>query len=175
MKKWMHKAEKLIDDFIPPLLLVFLLFLAAEVFLAQEIVPIRGVIDLFDTGFIILLAADLYFKYQRIRNVPRFLKKYWLQIIAVLPFFLAFRVLEYLELSEFASRGSVFVNETRFIARGPALIIREAQEVGGLSRTARLLQFRPLARLPRLLSAIPFFEKPTGRHHLHEKKGRKKR
>ncbi|MBI4438739.1 hypothetical protein HY640_02300 [Candidatus Woesearchaeota archaeon] len=170
MQSWMHKAEKIIDDLMPTLLVTFLLIVAAEVFLGQDIEPFKSHIDIFDTVLISVFAADLFFKYHRAKSLPSFLKKYWLQIIAVVPFYFVFRVMEYMQLSEFAAKGTRFANETRTLGRGPALIIREAETTEGISRTAKLLRFKPLLRLPRLLFAVPFFEKPTGRHHPHERK-----
>ncbi len=169
MKKWMHKAEKIVDDAIPVLLFLFVLVVALEIFFPEEAEPLQNHIDIFDTLVIGVFIADLFFKYQRIRNFPKFVKKYWLEIFAIVPFYLVFRLFEYLQLVQFAERGTKFINETRFM-RGPALMIREAQKAEGLSRTAKLLQFKPLVRLTRLLAAIPFFEKPTGGHHLGKKK-----
>ncbi len=168
MKAWMHKTEKIVDAAIPVLLIVFLFVIAVEIFFPQEIEPFKNHIDIFDTTLILLFALDLFFKYQRMMNFPKFIKKYWLQIIAIVPFYAVFRVMEYLQLAELASKGGQFVNETQFV-RGPALLIREAQKAEGISRTQNLLRFKPLARLPRLLEAIPFFEKPTGKHHTKKK------
>lgn len=174
MKLWMHKAEKAIDEIIPVLLLILLAIIAAEVLFEKEVAQFRNHIDLFDTALIGVLGADLFFKYQRIKSVPKFVAKYWLQIVAVLPFFIVFRMLEYLQLTELAATGTKLVNETTTLGRGPGLIIREAEKSGELSRTSQLLRFKPLSRFPRLLKALPFFEKPTGKHHPHEKrKGRR--
>ena len=166
----MHKAEKLVDRVIPLLLLGFLALIAIETFFSKDAERFKHEIDIFDTALIGILAADLYFKYQRIKSVPKFIAKYWLQIMAVIPFFLVFRILESLQLTEWALTGTKFVNETRMIGRGPALIIREAEKSGEISRASQLLRFRPLARFPQLLKAVPFFEKATGKHHPHEKK-----
>lgn len=175
MKLWMHKAEKAIDEIIPILLLLFLVIIAAEVLFERQVAQFKNHIDLFDTALIGVLAADLFFKYQRMKSVPRFVAKYWLQIIAVLPFFIMFRMLEYLQLTQLAATGTKLINETTTLGRGPGLIIREAEKSGEISRAAQLLRFKPLSRFPRLIAAIPFFEKPTGKHHLHEKKRKKRR
>ncbi len=169
MKKWMHKAEKIVDSAIPMLLVVFIFIVALEIFFPHEIEPFKNHIDVFDTILILIFASDLFFKYERMRNFPKFIKKYWLQIFAIIPFYAVFRVMEYLELAELASKGGKFVNETQFV-RGPALLIREAEKAEGISRTQKLLRFKALSRFPRLLEALPFFEKPTGNHH---KKSRK--
>ncbi len=164
MKAWMHKAEKIVDDAIPVLLVVFLFVIGLELFFPKEIEPFKNHIDIFDTVLIGIFMSDLFFKYQRIHNFPKFMKKYWLQVIAVIPFYAVFRVMEYLELAEMASTGSKFVNETQLI-RGPAMMLRQVERTEGISRTTKLLKFKPLSRLPRLFEAIPFFEKPTGKHH----------
>ncbi len=171
----MHKAEKVVDEIIPLLLLAFLAVIVLETIFAKDAERFRHEIDLFDTALISVLAADLFFKYERIKSVPKFIAKYWIQIIAVMPFFIVFRLLEYLQLTEFAATGTKLINETTMIGKGPALIIREAAKSGEISRAAKLLRFKPLARLPRLLAAIPFFEKPTGKHHPHERKRKARR
>ncbi|MBI2133496.1 hypothetical protein HYU11_02325 [Candidatus Woesearchaeota archaeon] len=169
MKRWMYKAEKIVDDALPLLLVLFILVVALEVLFPEETKPFQDHIDLFDTILILVFASDLFFKYERMHNFKKFLSKYWLQIIAIIPFYAVFRMLEYLELADLASRGGKFVNQTQFM-RGPALLIREAEKVEGISRTEKLLKFKPLSRFPKLIDAIPYFEKPTGKHHNSKKK-----
>ena len=58
--------------------------------------------------------------------------------------------------------------EVQKLERETAAIVRDAGRAG---RTARIIRiFRASSRLPRFLKAMPFYEKPTGGHHWHEKK-----
>ncbi|MBI3033745.1 hypothetical protein HYY72_01150 [Candidatus Woesearchaeota archaeon] len=175
MKRWMHQAEKTIDSIIPPLLFLFLLLMAFEVFFPEQAALFKNHLDIFDTLLFLIIASDLFFKYQRMRSVPRFLKKYWLQIIAIIPFYVVFRFLEYFQLAEYVSAGEKYVNQTQVFGKAPALIIKQAERTEGISRTSQLLKFKPLSRLPHLFAGLPFFEKPTGRHHKEVKSNRRGR
>ena len=103
-----------------------------------------------------------------------FVKKYWLEIIATIPFFLVFRVLELFRFTEFVERGQALAHEAivvEKVEKEAAVIVKEAARAGEASRTTRFLgTFRAISRFPRFIKAMPFFEKPTGRHHWHEKK-----
>mgnify|MGYP000511847103 CR=1 FL=1 len=53
-------------------------------------------------------------------------------------------------------------------------IIQEAEKVGKVSRVKQIIRiFKPIQRSPRLIKALPFYEQPTGEHHLHEPKAKK--
>ena len=106
-------------------------------------------------GIIIaIFIVDLGFKYARTRNVPKFFKKYWMEIIAIFPAFLVVRVIE-----EFVIIANL---------EGSLVLSQEALEVEARagSRASRLHYFSrfvmPLARLPRFLKAFKFYERPHG-------------
>ncbi|MBI2138534.1 hypothetical protein HYU13_03020 [Candidatus Woesearchaeota archaeon] len=128
------------------------------------------------------------------KHIPLFLRKYWLDIIAVFPFFLFFRFFgRFLRFfsKETIESGQMIVHESLGVERGAAKllaksesleagavkIIESAEKAGTASRAryfARLL--RPFARSPRLVkihkrmsNAFAFYEKPTGKHHPLEK------
>jgi len=162
MKRWMHKAELLIDKIIPYLLVLLFFVIIGEIFFAHEIEPYRVFVSVLDGFIIFIFVIDLSFKYVRIRNFPKFFRSYWLEIIAIFPAFLILRVME-----EFV----IIVKLEESIG-----ISQDVIEVGErtIPRTSRLRYFsrfiRPLARFPRFLKAFSFYEKPTGRHHSYEKK-----
>ena len=167
----LHKVEKLVDSVIGPLLAVLLVVILAEIFLHEQFEAVSAYADYFDMFLISVFAVDLAFKFHRVRKFPRFLRKYWLEVMATIPFFLVFRFTELFGLNLFIERGQEIVHEVpeiQKLEKETAGIVREAGRAG---RTARLIRtFRIASRLPRFLGAIPFFEKPTGKHHLHEKK-----
>ena len=103
------------------------------------------------------------FKYIRVRKVPLFVRKYWLDILAVFPFFLFFRVFEFAfgawgqtaqsilhEGLEIEKEGSKVVREAEKFAKEGSRVAREAEKVGKLSRSQKFARFlRPIFRLPR--------------------------
>ena len=160
MKRWLHKIELLVDKIIPYSLVLLFFVIIGEIFFAHEIEPYHVFVSVLDGLIIFIFVLDLTFKYIRIKIIPKFIRKYWLEIIAIFPAFLVIRIVE-----EFA----IIVNLEESI-----LISQEVLEVGErtVPRTSRLRYFsrfiRPLARLPRFLKAFSFYERPIGRHHSYE-------
>ncbi len=173
----LHKIEVLIDRLIPPLLVALLVVIVGELFFSTQFEFYRQYSDWFDGLVVLLFATDLCFKYHRVRKLPAFIKKYWLEIIATLPFFLVFRLLEFLRLSQVVEKSQAVAHEAAAaskVEREVAVIVREAAKSGELSRTAKFMKtFKPLGRFPRMLKSLPFFERPTGQHHWHEKRNRR--
>ena len=171
MHIWLHRLEWFIDKAIAPMLIALLVIIAGEIFLGEHFEAYHTYADYFDMLIISIFAIDLSFKFNRVRKIPEFVKKYWLEIFATIPFFLIFRFTEFLGLRIFIERGQEVAHEVpelQKIEKGGAAIIREAGRAG---RTAKLIRtFRVASRFPRFLKVMPFFEKPTGKHHPHEKK-----
>ena len=174
MHIWLHKIEVLVDKLIAPVLAALLIVIVGELFFSHQFEWYKHYADLFDGFVILVFAADLGFKYSRIRKIPAFVRKYWLEIIATIPFFLVFRLLEFFRFTEFVEKGQALAHESIVagkVEEEAAIIVKEAARAGEASRTARVLNtFRALGRFPRMIRAVHFFEKPTGRHHWHEKR-----
>lgn len=172
MHIWLHKIEVIVDKLIAPILATILVVIIGEIFFTNEIEFYRHYADWFDGFVVIVFATDLAFKYSRVRKLPTFFRKYWLEIIATIPFFLIFRLLEFLRVTEFIEKGQAAAHEAAAagkVEKEAALIVKEVARAGELSRTARIINtFRAISRVPRLLRAVPFYEKPTGKHHPHE-------
>ncbi|MBI2550574.1 hypothetical protein HYV83_05345 [Candidatus Woesearchaeota archaeon] len=169
----LHKTEVIVDRLIPPLLAGLLVVIVGELFFSHQFEWYKHYADWFDGLVILVFATDLSFKYSRIRKLPTFAKKYWLEIIATIPFFLIFRLFEFFKLSDLLETSQAFAHEgvvAERIEKEAAVIVKEAARAGEVSRTARMLNaFRAISRFPRFIKAMPFFEKPTGQHHWHEK------
>jgi xanthine/uracil permease len=152
MKKWFHKIEILADKLIPYALIVLLFVIIAEVLFPHTVEPYHLYISIIDGIVIGIFAVDLGFKYVRSKNIPQFFRKYWIEIIAVLPAFLVVRIVE-----EFMIVANL---EETFILSQEALEV----EARAGSRASRLHYFarfvKPLARLPRFLKAFKFYERP---------------
>ncbi len=155
-----RNIERVIDKSIP-----FLLILLAIVIILDN--PLWTLFSLdefeievviFDTIILLFLLADLSFKWMHVRNVKTFVKHYWIEIIAVFPFYLLFRVyavaVEFARAGEeaqrilheaFLARETVLLKEARFFQQSEK-IVREARPFTRLLRTVarffRILAFR---------------------------------
>lgn len=178
MKEWVHKAEVFVDRSIPYLIIVLAIIIIIELFfdaLYESYSLLFRALDMIVVSFFVV---DLYFKYQRIKNFKKFLKTCWLDILAVFPFVLLFRMIEEglllfrvsKEVGEVQSimHTAVELRKTGILSE-TAKLAEEVERTGKISRTTEFFKIlKPLQRFPRLLKAIPFYEKPTGKHHLHE-------
>ncbi len=185
MRLWLHGVEKLVDRAIPPLLLLLLVIIIGDIFFAEKFEPYHSYVDYFDAFLISVFVVDLAFKFHRVRKVPKFIRTYWIEIIATIPFFLVFRFIEFFGIEGLIEQGQRFAHEAgevEKLEKEGGSILKEAgkleretsaivKEAGKASRTARVLRsFRVIARFPRFLKALPFHEKPTGKHHWHERR-----
>lgn len=180
MKPWLHRIESFVDRAIPYALIVLAFIIIAELFFKEFAEKYHLLLLILDYIVIGLFVIDLIFKYNRIRNFKGFLKECWLDIIAIFPFVLVFRLVEEVvfltrfsaEFKEGQSILHTIVEGRREFAElfgKSEKLIREAEAAGKITRTERFLRLmRPVARAPRLVKAIPFYEKPVGKHHLHE-------
>ena len=172
MKPWLHKIEVIVDKSIPYLLIALLFLIIGEIFYAEQLQPYSFFVSLVDNVVIVVFVFDLIFKYMRTRHFPEFLKKHWLEIIAVFPAFLFVRIIEeFLPISRLEISQSA-LHEAVEVKREGKLIAMEVERAGAeVSRLRYFARFiRPLARLPRFLKAFSFYERPTGKHYIHEKK-----
>lgn len=221
MKKWVHKTEVLVDKAILPAIAVLLVIIVLELFFRNIAEQYHLYIEIADYFIVGIFVLDLVFKYMRVRQIPLFIRTYWLDILAVFPFILLFRAFEGVyglfaaaeSLETFGSLQSVFheglevekevvkiTEEAGKITKGAARIgeqatqlskgasqiatqgelvgkeagriVRQAEEAGTFARTVKFARFsrffRVFQRLPRLLKAVTFFERPSGKHHVHE-------
>jgi hypothetical protein len=110
-------------------------------------------ITVFDTLVVFFFVSDLLFKWFKTRDVRKFLQLYWLDIVAVFPFYLAFRAYAQIvgvfrigeELSETAQKlahEAVLLREARMFeeAEKVAKEARVAREMGVLGRSIRAVQ-----------------------------------
>ena len=170
MKKYWHKLEVAIDRLIPFCLVLLLFIIIIELFYKDVAHHYHIWIILGDAIIVTIFVIDLVFKYLRMRNVPLFLRRYWLDILAVFPFYLLFRVVEFalyiMPISESLQSFQMMLHEGLEIEKEGSKIVKEAGKTSRFTRFARFI--RPVVRLPRFLKIATFFEKPTGRHHHYE-------
>ncbi|MBT7903382.1 hypothetical protein HN587_05965 [Candidatus Woesearchaeota archaeon] len=179
MKSWMHKFEHLIDKSIPYTLILLLGIIVIEIFFKDFAHHYHTIISILDWIVISVFVFDLVFKYIRIRNVKNFIKKCWLDIIAVFPFFIFFRAIEGIAgtlsfgLNEGLGTFQSILHEGVEVEKEGAKIIEAIEKEGTrgakMTRSTRFTRFvRMFSRTPRFLKAVPFYAKPTGQHHPHE-------
>ncbi|MFC1723143.1 hypothetical protein ACFL0V_03315 [Nanoarchaeota archaeon] len=197
MKRWMHKIEHIVDKLIVPMLLLLIVIIVLDLGFPEIAHHYHTYILIGDYLVITVFILDLVFKWIRVKNIPIFFRKYWLDILAVFPFFILFRAFEgfaglmSLRFTEGAQTVQSMVHTGLEVekegvkvaevvtkeggkmlegtAREVARIAREAEKIGKFSRSSRFARFiRPIFRSPRFLKVLPFYEKPTGTHHIHE-------
>ncbi len=153
------KEVELIVDISIPYLLILLTFLIIIEFSLTGAAEKYSLFFNFSHGFILFIfVLDLVFKYQRTRTLKQFFTYYWLDILAVFPFYLVFRLFEQLTLlfrfSELAQESQKILHEGLEVER---VVAKEAQEVEkGSKFLPRFL--RALQRSPRLFKARVFFK-----------------
>ena len=171
--------EKFVDRVVPILLIILAVVVVLEnpFWSLADLHLYRNQLFIFDSLLVIFLAADLTFKWYHIRNLKTFVRLYWLEMIAVFPFYLFFRL--YVLSVEFARAG-----EQAQRAIHQAILTREA----GLLKEAEFFQsaekvlreegfisrlFRTIVRLYRIISwrlqsALHYMIKASFRHKLKD-------
>lgn len=153
MKKWLHRIEFLVDKLIPFLLLILLLIITGELAFHKFVLRYYIIIQILDWFIIFVFVIDLIFKYNRIGDLPKFLKASWLEILAVFPFFLVFRFFEgFLSLFGIGETVTRTQQVVHVIEGGEKEITTIIKESGRAERFARFL--RPLARSIRFFKLI---------------------
>ncbi len=124
--------EKAVDILITPAVLILGVLIIGEIFFGfEKYEPWITIADLVVIGVFVL---DLILKWRRVHDVKTFVKLYWLEILAVFPFYLIFRgfgflqnILPFGESSEIVQRT---LHETS--------LLRESRELEVLSKEERL-------------------------------------
>ena len=142
----MQEFEHFTDHIIP-----YLVLLLAAILIMDN--PLWTLVDLHDyepwvtvvDGVIVFFfVVDLLFKWEKTKNIRSFLRLYWLDIVAVFPFYLGFRA--YTELAgillaeEVAEAGQKVAHEAVLLRE--AKLAREARVAGrGIRMGQRFLRF----------------------------------
>ncbi len=179
MKPLFEKVQKIVDKAIPYLLVILISIVIIDVFYHETAMKYQTIIDVLDGIIIVFFIIDLIFKYIRVKNIPRFLRLYWLDILAVFPFFLLLRLFE--EVLLVSERSAITLRNlfhAGLVLEEDVLVAEEAQKI---ARTSELLAkegrigllsrfFKPLERTPRLFKAISFYEHPSKKKTEYHKK-----
>jgi len=174
MKRAMHKkdsgrlyeTEHAIDASVPYLLVILLIITSIDMFYAEMAEAYMAQIELIDGIIILLFVIDLAFKYRRARSVPEFLKSHWIDIIAIIPFYMMFRLVdEFVLTSELVKEGQQTLHIAEGVEAEAAAAAKDAKVVKMMTRSERMLrEVRVIARFPKFVKAAYFFEHPKHAH-----------
>jgi hypothetical protein len=92
---------------------------------------------IFSTAVFFFFIFDLFFKWQRIKKLGRFIRLYWIDILAVFPFYLCFRAYSgiayfFLESGDITKAAQELVHES--------IILKEMDILKGLKETKPILK-----------------------------------
>lgn len=155
MRKKTSKLEVFVDSLIPLALFLIIIITVAEVFFLKIVQPYYYIIDAVDLLIVFIFVIDLGFKYRHAKSIPDFLKRYWIYIIAVFPFFLVFRLLE-----RFYHISTLSSGTTIILGRYIATFLNETR----IARFAEFFRFMGIST--RLVRAFYFYEHPKVRHKI---------
>lgn len=178
MKKGVYTlTEIIIDRLVPVAVLLLIPIIIIEFFFEDISTKYHLIISILDYSIIAIFVLDLLFKYLRIRNFKNFIKTCWLDIIAIFPFFLAFRVMEpiliYAELPKEVRSFQLVFHEGLEFSKEATKLTKEVEAAGKVSRVKTIIKlFENIERTPRIAKALPFYEQPIGKHHLHKIPGK---
>lgn len=151
--EFLRAFEWFTDLIIPYLLIALAIELAVDNPLWQlyDLHYLEPFITYFDYFILFFFVTDLVFKWFHVRNVIKFVKLYWLDILAVLPFYFAFRV--YARIAALAAVGEEIAEAQKVahevVLAREARLLREAEMI---AREERLLrEARPLTRFIRTI------------------------
>lgn len=165
LPKWMDKVEIFVEEAMPYLLMLLTIVIILEFTPYAE--PLHTPIIVADVVIVSFFVIDLVFKWFHTKTAYQFVRLYWIELIAVFPFYLFSRAM--LAAAEFtaASEGfqkliheSALLREARFLRE--VELLREVEYGSRLSRWSRFV--RTFARGLRLLRARFYFVHGHMRH-----------
>lgn len=160
MHPYLKKIEKITDSLIVPALLAIFVIVILELFFPDTAHHYHGIIALTDNIAISIFIIDVAFKFHRASTWEGFLKNHWLEVIAIMPFFLVFRLVEGI----FIAVDIVDIGQhTAHLAEGArSSRFAEFFRTGELGRSTRFGRFlRAFSRSPRFAKAAEFFRHPN--------------
>lgn len=139
LPKWLEDVEVLVDKAMPFMLILLTIIIAGEFFHWWE--HVHDFIYTLDNFIIAFFIIDLCFKWHRTQSVRKFFKLYWIDIIAVFPFYALFRLYEFfaLEQTQKVLHEAVIVRETRLLRELEAMKIAETARFARQGRLIRII------------------------------------
>ena len=149
LPKWAKTIEHIVDKAIPPMLIVLLGVIVIEIFFHDIAEHYHTWILLADHLVLWTFVLDVFFKFIRIRPFKTFLRKSWIDILAIFPFLSMFRLFEGIfgifVATEGLKEGQLIFHETVEVQKETVRIAQEVEKAGKVSRTSRFSRFlRPI-------------------------------
>ncbi len=149
MNKYLRMLESITHELIPYLLigLAFIIIVDNPFWILYDLRQFEKTLIVFDFIVIFFFVTDLVFKWFKIRNATKFVKLYWIDLIAVFPFYLLFRLVS--EISSLFRLGSE-VSETAQKIAHESILIRETEllkEAKNIEEVRLLRESRPFVRM----------------------------
>lgn len=155
MEADLDTVRRCTDRLVGPALLVILIVILLEVFLPDLAHDYHTWILIADYAAISIFVVDLGFKFHRASKWQNFMKEYWLEIIAIMPGFVLFRVLD----SIFVITRSAELGQDAIHLATRSERLAALTRGGQLTRAARFERVMlGFARTPRLAKAIEFYK-----------------
>lgn len=152
------RLHDITDTLVGPALIVILVVILLEIFLPDVAHKYHTAILVADYTAIGIFVVDLGFKFKRASEWEGFVKKYWLEIIAIMPGFIIFRVLD----AFFVVTSSLELGQDAIHLATRSERLAVLTRSGELSRAARLERLtKGLTRSPRLAKAFSFYDEPS--------------
>jgi len=153
---WDDKFEEYVDKSIPPCLIVLAVLIIIDLVFKDIAHKYHTAIIVIDTLIIFIFILDLIFKYSNLEQKSQFVKKYWLDMLACIPFYWIFRFIEpFVGATELTGVSQKVLHEGLNVEK-----FAKFEKAAKFERTLRMTRyFRPLARIPRFVKAFTAFEK----------------
>lgn len=136
-----------------PVLIILLLILIVLDFTTNIVEDYHSYIVAFDYFVVTTFVIDLIFKYQHLKNKKKFIKLYWLDLLAVFPIYLLFRA--YATIAELLLERQLI--QAQQITHTIVTIEREArilEEEAKLAKETKLARFNVLGRILRFTQRV---------------------
>ncbi len=150
------RVERFFDLMIVPALLVLVVIVVADIFFTDFKYTYETYFFYADVLVISIFVGDLSFKFKRAKNWKGFLRREWLEILAVIPFFWIFRLVD-----SVVRVGELLQEIVHLVARGGRLMRLFAALGLVTSRHERFSEFlRKVTGTDRFEDAAEFFKHP---------------
>lgn len=161
MKPILRKLEVFFDRMITPALLALVVIVVADIFFTDLKYEYEMYFLYLDIFVISIFVGDLSFKFKRAANWKGFLRREWLEILAIIPFFWIFRLIE-----SIVRVGELLQEFIHLIARGGRLVRFLAVFNLTASRHERFKKLLDkLNKNKRFEEAAEFFKPPSSEKH----------
>lgn len=156
MEEFWKNLEKFFDRMIVPALLVLIVIVVADVFFTDYKYVYEQQFFYADLFVIFVFVGDLSFKFKHAKSTKKFFRHEWLEILAVIPFFWVFRLIE-----SVARVGELVQEIVHLVTRGGRIArLFAALGLAG-TRENRFKQFlNKIFRSDRFEKAASFFRHP---------------